>query len=105
LDGESVTTGVKTVSWTIPKSSFSINEAQYRNGAFVISQAPLQVEAFGELLCEIPVDVSFQGYDVDVEVGDDDCRIFRLTRSARSICRMRRASSTPFTDADAAALV
>lgn len=101
LDGETVPVPINAVSWTITGfSSTADDDSSYKDGTFFLTQAPLLVDAFGDPLCEIPVDASFDGYDVAIEdVGDS--RTFRLTRSSTGICRMRRASSSPFTDADA----
>ncbi len=93
------------VSWTITGcSSTADDESSYKDGTFFLTEAPLQVEAFGCLLCEIPVDASFEGYEVAIEDAGDS-RTFRLARSANSVCRMRRASSSPFIDTDVQSLL
>lgn len=105
LDGETVPVPINAVSWTITGfSPTADDDSSYKGGTFFLTEAPLQVDAFGDLLCEIPVDVSFDGYDVAIEDAGDS-RTFRLTRSATGVCRMRRASSKPFTDADAQSLL
>ncbi len=105
LDGETVPVPINAVSWTITDFSPSAeDESSYKDGTFFLTEAPLMVDAFGDLLCEIPVDASFDGYDVAVEDSGNN-RTFRLTRSATGVCRMRRASSSPFTDVDAQSLL
>lgn len=105
LNGETVPVPINAVWWTITGfSPTADDESSYKGGTFFLTEAPLLVDAFGDLLCEIPVDASFDGYDVAIEDAGDS-RTFRLTRSATGVCRLRRASSSPFTDTDAQSLL
>jgi hypothetical protein len=65
-------------------------------GDFVLAPMPMSVSAFGQEVCNIPVDAYAKGYALKTSWLDSGDALIELTRLPNSILRLRRSSTAGF---------